>query len=214
MAATTEMNVSLFLHLLFSFAFVALSAAIGILRCCMTRHRKVEAVALLAGLMRPLVPSMVVSLLLSIAFGVWAGYADHHNMAADWLAASYALVIILAAGGIVSGRHDRLTRQAAQGELLAAQGLLVDGASTRPGSADAAGLEAGLVGATSAGLSAGSSGKAAGAGGGDEGSGVLVSQALAARIRSPAQLASYAVMQAVSIVIIALMVWRPGASKV
>lgn len=105
----------LYMHILCAFIMFAGSFGATLLRYAAMKHPDSPVkVAALLGVVRPVVPVVVISMLLTIAFGLWlAGYEKEHYHQA-WLIATYILVTYILVVGAVAGKRDRLTRELAE----------------------------------------------------------------------------------------------------
>jgi uncharacterized membrane protein len=93
------------------------SGSVGatVLRYAAMRHEaRPELVAALLGIVRPLVPVVVGSMLLTILFGLWLASYESEELTEAWLIAAYILVGYILIIGAVAGKEDRLTRELAE----------------------------------------------------------------------------------------------------
>ena len=104
------------MHILCAFIMFAGSLGATLLRFAAMKHPdNPNNVAVILGVIRPVVPVVVISMLLTIAFGLWlAGYEKEH-FHQPWLIATYILVTYILIVGGVAGKRDRLTREFAEG---------------------------------------------------------------------------------------------------
>lgn len=105
----------LYLHRFCAFVMFAGSLGATILRYAAMKHPDSPSnVALLLGVIRPLVPVVVIFMLLTIAFGLWLASYEKELYTQSWLIATYVLVTYILVIGSVAGRFDRKTRELAE----------------------------------------------------------------------------------------------------
>jgi hypothetical protein len=104
------------------------SGSVGatVLRYSAMRHEnRPELVAVILGIVRPLVPVVVVSMLLTILFGLWLASHESEEFTEAWLIATYIIVGYILIIGAITGKEDRLMRGLA--EKLTSETLGSDG---------------------------------------------------------------------------------------
>ena len=105
----------LYMHILCAFIMFAGSFGATLLRYAAMKYPDSPVkVAALLGVVRPVVPVVVVSMLLTIAFGLWLAGLDKEHLHEPWLIATYILVTYILVVGAVAGKRDRLTRELAE----------------------------------------------------------------------------------------------------
>lgn len=115
-------DVLLALHLLAAFCFVSGSIVAGILHWLAMRRDRPSEVALLLGLVRPLVAVIGVGSIAALAFGIWLTQDDPDGIAlADaWVIA--AIVLWFVAGALAGPAGKRLRHARELAERMAADG--------------------------------------------------------------------------------------------
>jgi uncharacterized membrane protein len=112
------------LHLLAAFCFVSGSIAAGILHWAAMRRERPSEVALLLGLVRPMVLVVGIGSLGALALGIWLTQDNPDGVALSdgWVIA--AIVLWLAAGALAGPGGKRLRHARELAERLAAEGDL------------------------------------------------------------------------------------------
>lgn len=118
MSEGESVNISLFLHLFFVLLYVGSVITASVIRFSVAfgTDQKAYDVGLLLSIVRPLVPLVVISLLVAMAFGFWCADADGHKLDEAWLAVTYALIGWMLLVGMIAGKHDKQTRIMAENE--------------------------------------------------------------------------------------------------
>jgi uncharacterized membrane protein len=104
----------LFVHIIFAFLMFAGSFGALLLRYVAISHEDCpEKVALILGIVRPVVPIVVVALIVTVVLGLWlAHYQVGYRK--PWLIATYCLIGYIFLVGGLAGREDRRTRELAE----------------------------------------------------------------------------------------------------
>jgi uncharacterized membrane protein len=107
----------LLFHLLAAFAFVSGSVAAGVLHLGAMRRERPSEIALLLGLVRPLVPAIGVASLATLGFGIWLTQEAGPDAGLDeaWVTAAIALWVASVALATLGGRMLRHARELAEG---------------------------------------------------------------------------------------------------
>ncbi|MGE5275315.1 MAG: DUF2269 family protein [Verrucomicrobiota bacterium] len=121
-AAVSTYDWLLVLHLLAAFCFVSGSVVAGILHWLAMRRDRPSEIALLLGLVRPMVVVIGVGSLAALGFGIWLTQDDPDGIALGdgWVIA--AIVLWLAAGALAGPGGKRLRQARELAERLAADG--------------------------------------------------------------------------------------------
>lgn len=105
----------LYIHIIFAFIMFAGSFGATLLRyAAMKYHATPSHVAVILGIVRPVVPVVVIAMLLTILFGLWLASYEREHFHEAWLIATYILVAYILIVGAVAGKRDRLTRELAE----------------------------------------------------------------------------------------------------
>ena len=112
----------LVLHLLAAFCFVSGSVAAGVLHWLAMRRERPSEIALLLGLVRPMVLVIGLGSLGALGFGIWLTRDDPDGVALGdgWVVA--AIVLWLAAGALAGPAGKRLRQARELAERMAADG--------------------------------------------------------------------------------------------
>ncbi len=112
----------LVLHLLAAFCFVSGSGDAGILHPLAMRRERPSEIALLLGLVRPMVLVIGIGSLAALGFGIWLTQDDPDGVALGdgWVIA--AIVLWLAAGALAGPAGKRLRQARELAERMAADG--------------------------------------------------------------------------------------------
>jgi uncharacterized membrane protein len=106
----------LLFHLVAAFAFISGSVAAGVLHLGAMRRKRPSEIALLLGLVRPLVPVVGVASLATLGFGLWLTQEAGTDAALGepWVGAAIALWVISVALAAPGGRMLRHARELAE----------------------------------------------------------------------------------------------------
>ncbi len=112
---TVNTTAVLYIHIICAFIMFAGSFGATLLRFAAMKHHEQPAhVAVILGVVRPVVPVVVISMLLTILFGFWLASYEKEHFHQPWLIATYVLVTYILVVGAVAGKRDRLTRELAE----------------------------------------------------------------------------------------------------
>lgn len=104
----------MFIHVLFAFCMFGGSFAATVIRIIVMYQKSSRNVALLLGVVRPVVPIVLLCMFGAIGFGFWTAQEEGESLSERWLAVSYALVGYILVVGALAGRQDRKTRELAE----------------------------------------------------------------------------------------------------
>jgi uncharacterized membrane protein len=111
----------LFLHMTGAFLLIGGIAVAGVLNlAAVGRERRPSEIALLYGLVRIGVAAIGIGLISTLGFGLWLVNEASYGYGEAWIVAAIVLWVVGSWLGNAGGKHQRATRQLAQG--LAAEG--------------------------------------------------------------------------------------------
>ena len=116
----SEYDWLVFAHVTGAFLLVGGALAAGVLNIAALRRERPSEIALLLGLIRFAVISIVAGVWLTLIFGLWLVHNVGYGYGDGWIVAALVLWFALSALGGFGGRRDRKTRELA--EKLAAGG--------------------------------------------------------------------------------------------
>jgi uncharacterized membrane protein len=116
----TKYDWLLLIHILGAFLFVSGSVAAGILHVAATRRDRPSEVALVLGLVRPMVIAVAAGSLIALAFGIWLADDAGYGIGDEWVVAAIVLWVVSLVLGTPGGTALRHARELA--ERLAADG--------------------------------------------------------------------------------------------
>lgn len=116
----TKYDWLLLIHLLGAFCFLSGSVVAGILHGAAMRRDKPSEVALLLGLVRPMVVVIAVGSIVVLVFGIWLAHDAGYGVSEGWVVAAIALWAVSGALAGPAGKSLRHARELA--ERLAADG--------------------------------------------------------------------------------------------
>lgn len=116
----TKYDWLLLTHILGAFLFLSGSVVAGILHTAAMRRDRPSEVALLLGLVRPMVIAVGAGSLLTLGFGIWLADDAGYGIGDEWVVAAIVLWVVSGALGTPGGRTLRHARELA--ERLAADG--------------------------------------------------------------------------------------------
>jgi len=116
----TKYDWLLLIHLLGAFCFLSGSIVAGILHAAATRRDRPSEVALLLGLVRPMVAVVGAGSIVVLVFGVWLARDAGYGVSDGWVVAAIALWAVSNALAGPAGKSLRQARELA--ERLAANG--------------------------------------------------------------------------------------------
>ncbi|MDQ2982321.1 MAG: DUF2269 domain-containing protein [Actinomycetota bacterium] len=102
------------LHVTGAFLVIGGAVAAGVLNIAAQGRERPSEVALLLGLIRPVVLAVSAGLLITLGFGIWLVHEAGFGFGDGWVIAALILLVIAGVLGDLGGKRDRKTRELAE----------------------------------------------------------------------------------------------------
>ena len=104
-------NAVLYVHIFFAFIMFGCLFAALLVRCFVLWRSNPSDIAIILGMVRPVVPALVISLTITFCFGFWIATVEGYNLNENWLIVTYVLIGYIYLVGGLAGGFDRRTRE-------------------------------------------------------------------------------------------------------